>query len=135
MISEQQGWNSRAITCPDACLPARAFAIPKGLCPNENERTVRRKAHSKGRGQSMVYGNHAITTTMVMKLCTSLLSVSTILESGFDTICCEYERSFCQNVTCMWLPLQLCCGDHAYLPSFPTRYRLFVCLIQLGYSR
>jgi hypothetical protein len=32
--------------------------------------------------------------------------------------CCECERSFCQDVTCVWLPLQLCCGDDVHLCSF-----------------
>jgi hypothetical protein len=38
--------------------------------------------------------------------------------------CYESERSFCQNVTCMWLPLQRCCGDYVYLLLF-----LYMCLL------
>jgi hypothetical protein len=34
--------------------------------------------------------------------------------------CCEYGRSFCQDVTCVWLPLQLCCGDDVHLSPFPS---------------
>jgi hypothetical protein len=34
------------------------------------------------------------------------------------TTCCDCECSFCQDVTCVWLPLQLCCGDDVHLSSF-----------------
>jgi hypothetical protein len=42
-----------------------------------------------------------------------------LLEGEIANIdCCECERSFCQNVTCVWLPLQLYCGDDVHLSSF-----------------
>jgi hypothetical protein len=45
-------------TQADTYLHARTFAILKGLCQKENDKRVRTKGDSKGRGQSMVCGGY-----------------------------------------------------------------------------
>jgi hypothetical protein len=59
------------------------------------------------------------TRMIYLMTCQKGLSIYPLLLFVVITNCCECERSSYYDVTCVRLPLQVCCCVHIYLFSFP----------------